>query len=187
MKFSIAIVAAAFIAGVAQADTYPHDEVLYDVVQIQGSVNRLSQMLKTVDGTSENGALQAQDAVQDLAWYMKVATKDIQSTTTDLKDTTIISMLTKAYPDLVAATDKLVAIKPNLKKFEVEMKNAASLVKSDIIDLTWKTMWFTIALVAKVPDKDDKKNAARAVAKKYNSRLSATLEQYSDVKEYSDA
>ncbi|KAE8204507.1 hypothetical protein CF328_g1032 [Tilletia controversa] len=157
VKFSIAIVAAALITGVA-ADNCLHDDVLYDVVQIQNSVTRLSQMLKTVDGTSINGFLQAQDAVQDLSLYMFRATADIQSTTTDLKDRTIISILTKAYPDLVAATDKLVAIKPNLKKLEYKGNNVGSLVKGDISELTWKTMRFTIALVAKVPDKDHRRH-----------------------------
>ncbi|KAE8182693.1 hypothetical protein CF336_g8453 [Tilletia laevis] len=171
MKFSIAIVAAALIAGVAADYATVHT----DVLNIQKSVADLAEKLKATDGNSYGGGLSVHGAAQDLDKAIQRSTKDTQSTTsvtTVPQAKTIISILTEAYPHVVAATERLVAIKPNFQKIGV-----AGIAKGDITSIAKSTKAFTVALVAKAPAAE--KKAAQSLAAKYNAKLDATVKQYS--------
>ncbi|KAE8200740.1 hypothetical protein A4X06_0g565 [Tilletia controversa] len=171
MKFSIVIIAAALIAGVAADYAKVHD----DVVNIKISVQKLAKMLKTAEGAKLGESLGVHFAAQDLNKAIGDANEEAKATpsVTEPQAKTILSILTSAYPYVVNATDQLVVIEPNFKKIGV-----VDIAKKDISDIAESTKTFTVSLVEKAPA--SLKESAKALADKYNKTLASAVAHYSD-------
>ncbi|KAE8267440.1 hypothetical protein A4X09_0g4907 [Tilletia walkeri] len=170
MKLSIAVISAILIAGVS-AD---YATVKVDVQRIKTDVAKLYQALKITSGTSYSEALAIDSASKALVKDINAANTHDQAVVTSVTATQaqeLLSILSKAYVNVTAASQRLIALEPAFKKLGV-----AGIAKTDVNNLATATKNFCATLVSKAPS--SVKLSASALAGKYNSAISLAVAAY---------
>ncbi|CAD7061589.1 unnamed protein product [Tilletia caries] len=164
MKFSIALLASALIAGVTGSFPFTHicsrDVALY-------------QSLKSYSGTSYSEALDIDSAAKALVKDLDTANTDGQavSSVTVTQANAIISILNNTYVNVTGASQRLVELEPSFKKLGI-----AGIAKTDLVNIANSTKTFGVTLVDKAPAAS--KSSASALAAKYNDALASGLAVY---------
>ncbi|KAL9935109.1 hypothetical protein V8E36_006185 [Tilletia maclaganii] len=169
MQFSVAFVAAAFVAGVA-AD---YAAVKADVSKIQTSVAKLYGSLLSTSGTSYSEALAIDSASKQLNKDIQAANTDASAvdTVTTAQAQSLLDILSATYPNVTGSSQRLIELQPAFKKLGV-----AGIAKSDINAIASSTQTFGATLVSKAPA--SLQASASSLAANYNAALASAAAAY---------